>query len=138
MRAVAAGAERIKAWAPVAAWALVIFGLSSIPGSSIPDMGFSLADKVAHVCVYGVLGLLLFRAWRRRAPALSAILAVAVTALCALAYGISDEFHQLFVPNRSADVLDLVADLVGGLLGGLAAMTAGRLRSPSPPPETGT
>ncbi|MBP8105542.1 MAG: VanZ family protein, partial [Nitrospira sp.] len=32
-------------------------------------------------------------------------------------YGLSDEIHQLFVPLRQGDPLDLVADSVGAALG---------------------
>jgi VanZ family protein len=35
----------------------------------------------------------------------------------ALGFGVSDEFHQAFVPGRSVEILDGVADLVGGFLG---------------------
>lgn len=30
-------------------------------------------------------------------------------------YGLSDEIHQAFVPNRSCDALDLMADMAGAL-----------------------
>jgi VanZ family protein len=32
-------------------------------------------------------------------------------------YGVSDEFHQYFVPGRSVEALDVLADALGGLLG---------------------
>jgi VanZ family protein len=32
-------------------------------------------------------------------------------------YGITDEFHQSFIPGRTADALDVAADVAGGLLG---------------------
>lgn len=32
-------------------------------------------------------------------------------------YGVSDEFHQLFVPGRSADPYDVLADGVGATIG---------------------
>jgi VanZ family protein len=40
-----------------------------------------------------------------------------------VAYGVTDEWHQSFVPGRSADAIDLVADAVGAGLaaGGLGA-----------------
>ncbi|MFZ1841932.1 MAG: VanZ family protein [Nitrospira sp.] len=41
---------------------------------------------------------------------------VVAVAGCAL-YGLSDEIHQLFVPLRQGDPLDLVADSVGAALG---------------------
>jgi VanZ family protein len=32
-------------------------------------------------------------------------------------YGLSDEFHQLFVPRRQFDLKDLAADVAGGTIG---------------------
>jgi VanZ family protein len=40
-----------------------------------------------------------------------------LVALAVMLYGISDEFHQYFVPGRSVDVYDVLADALGGLLG---------------------
>ena len=37
--------------------------------------------------------------------------------LFAMTYGLSDEFHQLFVPGRSAELYDALADTIGGFLG---------------------
>lgn len=51
--------------------------------------------------------------------------------LIAFLFGISDEVHQYFVPNRSADVMDVVADVVGATLGATAvAVLLRRLRGP--------
>ena len=36
--------------------------------------------------------------------------------LCAVVFGISDEIHQWFVPNRQADIWDLLADTLGATL----------------------
>lgn len=46
--------------------------------------------------------------WMKRQ---SVILAFVITCL----YGVSDEFHQKFVPGRTPDVYDVVADAIGGL-----------------------
>jgi VanZ family protein len=46
------------------------------------------------------------------------VLRVAVLALAiAAGYGIFDEFHQSFVPGRSADIRDWFADVSGALIG---------------------
>ena len=37
--------------------------------------------------------------------------------ICSLLYGISDEYHQSFVPGREAGVADAIADTIGGFLG---------------------
>ncbi len=75
-----------------------------------PDWGL-------HAAAYGGLGLLLARAL---APdrSLGRGGMLLVMALCC-AYGLSDEWHQSFVPGRMAQAKDLVADTVGGALGAL-------------------
>lgn len=115
----------LSAWLPVVLWALVIFVLSSIPGTRFPSVSVPQADKIVHTFVYGVLGALTFRAVRKggapgRRPTLTAPLAVLLTIL----YGVSDELHQIFTPNRSPDWHDVVADAVGGTLGALFMVTA--------------
>jgi VanZ family protein len=52
----------------------------------------------------------------------------AVVFLCAVAYGISDELHQAFVPGRTADWQDVLADTVGAAA---AIWLAWRLRGRS-------
>lgn len=106
-------AGHFRRWAPVAAYMVGIFLLSSV--SRVPRAP-SGTDKVVHVALYVGLALTVLRALagRLRGP-LSArhlLLAVIVT----VAYGASDEFHQRFVPNRSSDVMDLVADGCGALI----------------------
>jgi VanZ family protein len=97
------------------AWAAVIFTLSSFPNPPGPRVTEPRA-VVAHVVFYAVLGYLAVRwlaAWRGTAG-----LPVAAAAwLLAVAYGISDEVHQAFVPNRHASALDVLADAAGAALG---------------------
>jgi len=129
--------RRARLLVPALGWAAVIFGLSSIPGADIPSPPIPSADKLAHLGVYGVLGFLWFRcarAWPAPAVAPSPRpvrrSTWAWTIVAVLAYGISDELHQAFVPRRSPDILDVLADLGGGALGaGLAAAIATRRRS---------
>jgi VanZ family protein len=58
--------------------------------------------------------------------------AVALTLVIITLYGASDEWHQSFVPMRSADVRDWITDMFGGTLGALgrriAVSTASRRR----------
>ena len=39
------------------AWAVVIFGLSSIPGNALPEVPGAQTDKLVHGIVYLVFGL---------------------------------------------------------------------------------
>lgn len=81
------------------------------------------SDKLLHAAGYAVLGFLVRVAV---APLLRGRRAFVVALLVAAAYGATDEWHQSFVPNRQADVLDWVADAVGALGG--AALAAAFLR----------
>ena len=98
-------------WAPVVAWAAVIFVFSSIS-----DLGTGLGTwdlvlrKLAHTAEFALLGLLLARALRHDG------IAVAV----GVAYAVSDELHQHFVPGRVGSPLDVGIDAVGVVLGVLA------------------
>lgn len=94
---------------PVLAYMGLIFTLSAI--STLPGGGI-LPDKPVHAVEYGVLAVLLLRWFQgnlaeiRTGPTIAAI-AVAVL------YGISDEFHQSFVPGREMSGWDLLADTIG-------------------------
>ncbi|SUZ97211.1 uncharacterized protein METZ01_LOCUS50065 [marine metagenome] len=97
-------------WGPVWAHMTAIFISSSLPGSAVPS---TVPDKPAHLAVYGLLGALLLRAladgrWAgvRGKTALASI-------FLTVAYGISDEWHQSFVPGRTPDSIDLIVDGVG-------------------------
>jgi VanZ family protein len=111
----------LAGWWPAIAWAGVVFGLSSIPGTSLPQLDAPHVDKVAHAIVYIVLGACCFRGVRRTSALTTGRAVIMATCLAAL-YGISDEFHQVFTPNRTPDWRDAVADAVGGLVGALAAV----------------
>ncbi len=93
----------------------LIFSLSS--ASDLPNLPKGFSDKAAHLLLYSGLGFLLARALagglRRRVPAWVPPLVV----LLAVAYGVSDEVHQFFVPRRHFDLLDLTADAIGAGLG---------------------
>jgi VanZ family protein len=113
----------------VAAWAVVIFGLSSIPGNALPDVPGAQTDKLVHGLVYLVLGLVCGRALAAT-TGLGLGGRVALASLLATAYGVTDELHQLFTPRRSCDWHDVVADAVGGLVGAVLAARLSARRSP--------
>lgn len=114
--------RRALRWLPAIAWAAVIFSASAVPGSQIPGR----FGNVAHVGEYLIFGVLLFVAMRAdRLPLRAAVLAL----LIASAYGVSDEFHQAFVPMRTPDVADWGRDTLGAAMGVSLALLAIRLRA---------
>jgi VanZ family protein len=112
-------------WLAVVAYAGLIFYFSSRPASGLPRFWFMRYDKVLHAGEYFWLGALIAIALRGSGMRLSraCLLAVAL----AVAYGISDEYHQTFVPGRQGnDLGDLTADTVGAGLGAAAFALARR------------
>jgi len=103
----------LSLWGPPIIYMGVIFALSSMP-KPIPALVRLLpSDKVGHFIEYSLLGLLLGRALGTRTVAGQ----VAGTLGLGGLYGLSDEWHQSFVPGRTADVIDWCVDLLGLLLG---------------------
>lgn len=110
-------------WVAVLAYMGVIFYLSHQPQIPIPQR-FLHQDKVLHFLAYFVLGAL----------AAHAIYPGSVkkrfwwALLIASAYGISDEFHQSFVPGRDVDFFDWLADTIGAWFGAFSYLRAVRFR----------
>ena len=96
---------------------VTIFVLSSQSGLRISDD----ADidgplrTLAHFAVYATLAAaLLYSLSRSTGPTLAGVL---IAFAVALLFAISDEIHQAFVPDRAAEIQDLVVDALGGAAG---------------------
>lgn len=108
-------------WLPALLWAVAIYAFSAQPSpydalpTSWPDSWYELLGSALHFMEYTVLVFLLARAlvWRAR-PAEPALLAAI---LLGALYALSDEIHQVFVPGRDFQTLDLVLDWTGALFG---------------------
>lgn len=122
-------------WVAVAVWACFIFFMSSNTSTGLneglgifssiyramqdvqasilgPDA--DVLSSIAHFCEYTVFGALLANALRCHMPLRRACL---VAIACASLYGVSDEFHQLFVPGRMCDPVDWMVDTASATLG---------------------
>ncbi len=108
-----------KYWLPVFICAGGIFYASSLPGTSIPKL-FLFQDIFFHFFIYFILGLFFSRALKNTFFGISMVKIVIFTFIFTFFYGISDEFHQYFVPNRDVSILDVFVDVLGGLFGGLS------------------
>jgi len=109
-------------WGPFIAALAVMFWLSSM--SDVPGTRY-VWDKVLHAAGYAGLGLLALRAFHGgfASPRVAPTLFAASTVIL---WGISDEFHQSFVPGRDASARDVIADAIGFAVavGVMAAVTS--------------
>ncbi|MBI2955735.1 MAG: VanZ family protein [Acidobacteria bacterium] len=100
-----------------------------LPSLSEEDLYASnfVLRKLAHVGEYFVLGLLLWRAWRRDQPeAWGRSWALGTLAL-GVGMAMLDELHQQFEPGRGAELADIGWDSLGVLLA-LAVVYVGAQR----------
>lgn len=103
-------------WLPLILFCLVIYIQSANPSpGQIPSIPF--IDKVLHFIAYGIMGILFYRAYRTLRVGENMRLLILLSVVSATLYGISDEYHQSFVPFREADVMDVVADFFGSACG---------------------
>jgi VanZ family protein len=111
----------------------VIFYASSQSDPS-PGIG-NFGHIVAHFTEYAILATLWFWALF---PQLGARNAAAATWLICVAYAVSDEWHQSFVPDRDSDPVDVMVDACGAAAAVAfswwlsARQAASRRRSTSP------
>ena len=111
------------------AWMGLIFALSSLPGRRLPHLLHG-TDKLIHATEYAVLGALLLAVFR--AQGVSARWLIPLAVLCGGLYGLTDEWHQSFVPGRDASLWDALADTVGSTLGAFGMARVGLRRTGRP------
>jgi len=108
----------MKYWLPVFLCMGVIFYFSSLQGEAIPSL-FPLQDIFFHGIIYAILGWLLRRALKNTVTQSKPHTLVLLTVLFGALYGLSDEFHQSFVPGRDVSITDWVIDTAGAFIGSI-------------------
>lgn len=105
----------LRRWLPPLIWMGIIFLFSAQPTlPHAPSPWFDLIlKKMGHAFAYGILAGLYFWALRERIES-SKVLRVVSVGL-ALAYALSDEYHQTFVPGRNGSLMDVAVDSVGAI-----------------------
>jgi VanZ family protein len=125
--------SRLLRWLPAIAWAGFIFVLSDQPGLRVSDDAAidGPLRALGHVAVFAVLAFLLVLALGgvtgsdpRPAPGRRALIAFALATL----YGVVDEVHQSFVPDRTGRADDVLQDAAGAALGVAVALVLERRR----------
>lgn len=125
----------VLSWVCVVGWACFIFFMSSNSGDGLNEgLGFfsriygamkvvqvqlfgegvDVLSPLAHFCEYTVFGVLWVNALRCHMPLRRAVVLAVV---CSSLYGVTDEIHQIFVPDRMSDPLDWLTDTAGATLG---------------------
>lgn len=126
----------VLSWLAVAIMAGVIFWMSANTGTNInqglgiistlkaflSSVAFSLVghevdvSPIGHFVEYFIFGILLLNALRFHMPLPRAVL---FAIIIGSAYGVTDEIHQYFVPERSCDPMDWLVDTIAVALGAL-------------------
>ena len=140
----------VSRWVPVIAWMVLIFAGSTdalsgeqtsrflVPFLRWLDPHISFATiasihvafrKLGHLSEYAILAVLLWRAVRIFTVNRAWIAAV-VSLGAAACYAALDEFHQSFVPTRTASENDVMIDICGAVIGLLLCLALVRNRPP--------
>lgn len=75
-----------------------------------------IVRKMAHFSIYAMLGILTMNYMNTIEGKKMSKKAICALAFCVL-YAITDEFHQYFIPGRSAEIRDVLIDSSGALMG---------------------
>ena len=98
-------------WLPVFLWGFLIFLFSSLPTIETSEIFWwdFILKKTAHIIEYGVLFYFLVRAQKQKVNWF-------LTFAFCIFYGVTDEYHQSFVPGRTAALQDIGFDTLGTLM----------------------
>ena len=72
--------------------------------------------KVAHMCEFGILAVLLFGAFGQYQKVQSTKLRYGMAVLVSALYAATDEWHQVYVPLRKGCFTDVLIDAAGAVL----------------------
>lgn len=128
------------AWLVILFWVILIFSLSAQPVRKSDKLSkkvtvniIKMIEKVApqvemdlqrtnhllrkkaHFFLYLVLGMLVLNIIRK--SGVKGCKGIFISLLICIVYAISDEIHQLFVPGRGAQVMDVFIDSGGAFAG---------------------
>lgn len=108
----------LKYHLPIIVYLIIIFIFSSIPGDDLPELSFTISDKLIHGIIYLIAFYLFYLSFSNvRKDSVFYKNAILFSFIFTVIYAISDELHQALVPNRDADIFDLLADFIGAFIG---------------------
>jgi VanZ family protein len=96
-------------WFPFLFYTVLVFYISSLPNPPGTEAVVFSFDKILHVLEFAGFAFLLLRLLKHKRVRNPYVYAVVLTIL----YGVLDEFHQSFVPNRVLSGWDILSDSIG-------------------------
>ena len=127
--------KKILAWSFFLFWLLLIFFFSSQSGEESSHLSGGILEfleslthiplsseivsfmirKLAHFTEYTILGILTMNLWKQYGS-INKKQFVFIILFCVF-YALTDEFHQIFIANRSGNFWDVTIDSMGSLFG---------------------
>ncbi|NOZ47971.1 MAG: glycine cleavage system protein H [Chlorobi bacterium] len=122
--------KKLKFWKTIT-WAIIVFILSSLPGSDfdeVPFFNIPYFDKLVHFGMYAVLTFIfLFELNNNSFSTLPKIKAIVLIGFVSISYGLLLEILQKYLfTERSAELADFIANTIGCLVAIFAFLTTTR------------
>ena len=108
-----------RAYWPAILWGMFILYATLTPGKSLPSVSLFRFDKLIHLMIFGTFAWLVLRGLRLRSVATDGkikTMLYSLIGLCSILFGIGIEWLQNFIPDRSADIYDVIANTTGIIL----------------------
>jgi VanZ family protein len=107
----------IKYLWPAIVWSITAVALTLIPGEQIPNVPVFGIDKVVHICIFGLMMTLTAVGLYKSSLYVSIRKPILIAVFYSLAFGITIEFIQPYIPGRSFSLFDILANVIGVGLG---------------------
>ena len=106
----------LSLWLPVVAYMAAIFYVSSLQHPPVPA---DIPDVRLHAAAYFGLMVVVTRAIAHGRWSGVTLVTLGLAWLITVMYGASDEWHQMHVASRTAELHDLIADAIGAFAAGV-------------------
>ena len=105
----------------ITAAAVIVFEVFLLSSRPLPEQVPKIPgmDKIFHFIVYAALSSAIFGSIIKGKNNHNKALFISI--FLAVLYGLSDEFHQSFVPGRECSAYDLLVDSIGAVIGALVS-----------------